>query len=172
MKGSSWKREKSRRFFCLYSLQRRSLSVNAPDQRASKSLGVEHLFHFMVRCSHTDIRLPSCFCQLIRSQGLIIIFRPNLVEPRLWIEETKELDVFETEISWNLKGLVAIAIATAVRKKSLAVAAPAIWFSETPPRRERALDRCSGIETPPPCSGYLIYCCYVFWIFRLPESES
>ncbi len=58
--------------------------------------------------------------------------------------------VFETEISWTLKGLVAIAIATAVRKKSLAAAEPAIRFSETPPRRERALDRCSRIETPPP----------------------
>jgi hypothetical protein len=69
---------------------------------------------------------------------------------KLWIEETKELDVFETEISWNLKGLFAKAIATAVRKKSLAAVAPAIWFSETPPRRERALDRCSWIETPPP----------------------
>ncbi len=70
-------------------------------------------------------------------------------ETRLWIEETNELVVFETEISWNLKGLVAIAIATAVRKKSLAAAEPAIRFSETPPRRERALDRCSRIETPP-----------------------
>jgi hypothetical protein len=50
-----------------------------------------------------------------------------------------------------MKGLVAIAIATAVRKKSLAAAEPAIRFSETPPRRERALDHCSRIETPP-CS--------------------
>jgi hypothetical protein len=39
------------------------------------------------------------------------------LKAKLWVEETKELDVFETEISWNLKGLVAIAIATAVRKK-------------------------------------------------------
>ena len=72
---------------------------------------------------------------------------------RLWIEETKELDVFVTEISWNLKGLVAIAIAiaiaTAVRKKSLAAAAPAIWFSKTPPGRERELDRCSRLPPPP-----------------------
>jgi hypothetical protein len=36
-----------------------------------------------------------------------------------------------------------------VRKKSLAAAAPAIWFSETPPRRERDLDRCSRFATPP-----------------------
>jgi hypothetical protein len=71
------------------------------------------------------------------------------LEAKLWIEETNELDVFETEISWNLKGLVAIAIATPVRKKSLAAAAPAIWFSETPPRRERDLDRCSRFATPP-----------------------
>jgi hypothetical protein len=69
---------------------------------------------------------------------------------KLWIEETNELDVFETEISWNLKGLVGIAIATAVRKKSLATVATAIWFSETPPRRERELDRCSRFATPPP----------------------
>jgi hypothetical protein len=69
---------------------------------------------------------------------------------KLWIEETNELDVFETEISWNLNSLVAIAIATAVRKKSLAAVATAISFSETPPRRERELDRCSRFVTPRP----------------------
>ncbi len=74
----------------------------------------------------------------------------KLPQPRLWIEETKELDVYATEFSWNLKGFVAIAIAIAVRKKRLAAAEPAIQFSETPPRRERALDRCSRLETPPP----------------------
>ncbi len=82
--------------------------------------------------------------------------KEQLPEPKLWIEETKELDVYETEFSWNLKGLVAIAIAIAidiaVRKKSLAAAEPAIQFSETPPCRERALDRCSRLETPPPHS--------------------
>ncbi len=36
------------------------------------------------------------------------------------------------------------------QKKRLAAAEPAIQFSETPPRRERALDRCSRLETPPP----------------------
>jgi hypothetical protein len=36
------------------------------------------------------------------------------------------------------------------QEKSLAAAEPAIQFSETPPRRERALDRCSRLETPPP----------------------
>ncbi len=67
-------------------------------------------------------------------------------------EETKELDVYETEFSLNLKGLVAIAIAIAiaVRKKRLAATEPAIKFSETPPHRERALDHCSRLETPPP----------------------
>jgi hypothetical protein len=35
------------------------------------------------------------------------------------------------------------------QEKSLAAAAPAIWFSETPPRRERDLDRCSRFATPP-----------------------
>ncbi len=36
------------------------------------------------------------------------------------------------------------------QEKSLAAAEPAIRFSETPPRRERALDRSSRIENPPP----------------------
>ncbi len=36
-----------------------------------------------------------------------------------------------------------------VRKKSLTAAAPAIRFSETPPRQERDLDRCSRFATPP-----------------------
>jgi hypothetical protein len=57
------------------------------------------------------------------------------------MEETNDLVEFETEISRNLKGLVAIEIATAVRKKSLAAVVTAIWFFETPPRRERELDR-------------------------------
>jgi len=47
----------------------------------------------------------------------------------------------ETDILRNLKGLVVIEIATAVRKKSLATVATAIWFFETQPRRERELDR-------------------------------
>ncbi len=39
--------------------------------------------------------------------------------------------------------------------KKVAAAAPAIWFSETPPRRERELDRCSSFATPPPpCSVF------------------
>ncbi len=58
--------------------------------------------------------------------------------PRLWIEETNDLVDFETEISRNLKGLVAIEIATAVRKKSLAAVTTEIWFFETPPPRTRA----------------------------------
>ncbi len=36
------------------------------------------------------------------------------------------------------------------QEKRLPAAEPAIQFSETPPRRERALDRCSRLETPPP----------------------
>ncbi len=61
---------------------------------------------------------------------------------RLWIEETNDLVAIDTEISLNLKGLIAIEIATAVRKKSIAAFATAIWFFETPPpRRERELDR-------------------------------
>jgi hypothetical protein len=67
-------------------------------------------------------------------------------------KETKELNVYETEFARNLKGLVAIA----VRKKRLAAAEPAIQFSETPPRRERARDRCSRLETPPPLLCVLV----------------
>ncbi len=62
------------------------------------------------------------------------------MEPKLWIEKTNDLVDIETEISRNLKGLVAIEIATAVRKKSLAGFETAIWFFETQPRRERELD--------------------------------
>jgi hypothetical protein len=61
--------------------------------------------------------------------------------PKLWIEKTNDLVDIETEISRNLKGLIAIEIATTVRKKSLAAIATAIWFFETQPRRERELDR-------------------------------
>ncbi len=65
-----------------------------------------------------------------------------LYNARLWIEETNGLVAIDTEISLNSKGFVAIEIATAVRKKSLAEAAITIWFFETPPpRRERELDR-------------------------------
>ncbi len=62
-------------------------------------------------------------------------------ETKLWIEKTNDLVDIETDISQNLKGLVAIEIATAVRKKSLAAVVIAIWFFETQPRRERELDR-------------------------------
>ncbi len=74
------------------------------------------------------------------------------VIPRLWIEATNELDVFETEISWNLKGLVAIAIATAVRKKSLAAAEPAIRFSETPHAENEPSIAVRSSRLPPPHS--------------------
>ncbi len=57
---------------------------------------------------------------------------------KLWIEKTNDLVDIETDISRNLKGLVAIKIATAV---SLAGVETAIWFFETQPRRERELDR-------------------------------
>jgi hypothetical protein len=69
--------------------------------------------------------------------------------PRLWIEETNELDVYETEVSWNLKVLVAIAIAIAVRKKSLAAAEPAIQFSETPLAENEPLIAVHGWDSPP-----------------------
>jgi hypothetical protein len=71
------------------------------------------------------------------------------VKARLWIEETKELDMFETEISWNLKGLVAIAIPIAVMKKSLAAAEPAIQFSETPHAENEPSIAVRGSILPP-----------------------
>ncbi len=48
------------------------------------------------------------------------------MQPKLWIEKTNDLVDIETDISQNLKGLVAIEIATAVRKKSLAAVETAI----------------------------------------------
>ncbi len=57
---------------------------------------------------------------------------------RLWIEEANDLVTIDTEISLNLKGLVAIEIATAVSKKSLAAVAIAIWFFETPPAKNES----------------------------------
>ncbi len=56
---------------------------------------------------------------------------------KLWIEKANDLVDIETDISRNLKGLVAIEIANAVRKKSLAGVETAIRFFETQPRRER-----------------------------------
>jgi hypothetical protein len=60
------------------------------------------------------------------------------MQSKLWIEKTNDFVDIETDISRNLKGLVAIDIATAV---SLAGVETAIWFSETQPRREREPDR-------------------------------
>ncbi len=62
-------------------------------------------------------------------------------KPRLWIEKTNVLVDIETEISRNLKGLGAIEIANAVRKKSLAGVETAMRVFETQPRRERDPDR-------------------------------
>ncbi len=53
---------------------------------------------------------------------------PPLPLAKLWIEKTNDLIDIETEISQNLKGLVAIEIATTV---SLAEFETAIWFFET-----------------------------------------
>jgi hypothetical protein len=38
-------------------------------------------------------------------------------------------------------------------------AEPTIQFSENPPRRERALDRCSRLETPPPIFHFNLLAC-------------
>ena len=63
------------------------------------------------------------------------------LKAKLWIEKTNDLVDIETDISVNLKGLVAIEIANAVRKKSLAGVETAIRVFETQPRRERDPDR-------------------------------
>ena len=67
--------------------------------------------------------------------------KESRTESKLWIEKTNVLVDIETEISRNLKGLGAIEIANAVRKKSLAGVETEIWFFETQPRREREPDR-------------------------------
>ncbi len=88
------------------------------------------------------------------------LFGLRVHSSKLLDEDTKELDVYETVFARNLKGLVAIAIAIAIRKKRHAAAEPAIQFSETPPRRERARERCSRLETPPPLPPPLL-CIYL-----------
>ncbi len=39
------------------------------------------------------------------------------------------------------------------QEKSLVAVAPSVQFFETSPRRERELDRCSRIKTPPPLTA-------------------
>ncbi len=81
--------------------------------------------------------LESCDVQYFDNQ-VNAVAGAHMKESKLWIEKTNDLVDIETDISRNLKGLVAIEIATAV---SLAAVAIAIWFFETQPRRERELDR-------------------------------
>ncbi len=89
---------------------------------------------------------------LLKAKSHLLAIHSHL-HTRLWIEETNELDVYETEVSWNLKGLVAIAIAIAVRKKSLATAEPANQFSETPPMpRTSPRSLFAAQDSPPPHS--------------------
>jgi len=83
---------------------------------------------------YKDIFLRQLFLD-IKSKTLL------MYQAKLWIEKTNDLVDIETEISRNLKGLGAIEIANAVRKKSLAGVETAIRFFETQPRRERELDR-------------------------------
>ncbi len=64
-------------------------------------------------------------------------------------EDTKELDVYETEFARNLKGFIAIAIAIAVRKKRLATAEPAIQFSQTPHAENEPTIAVCGSRPPP-----------------------
>ena len=56
-------------------------------------------------------------------------------------EDTKQLDEYEPEFVQNLKGLVKNEYEFQPSKKRLAEAEYSIQFSETPPRRERVLDR-------------------------------
>ncbi len=56
-----------------------------------------------------------------------------------------------------MKGLVAIAIAIGIRKKRLAVAEPAIQFSETPHAENEPAIAVRGSRLPPPPSPLLWY---------------
>ncbi len=58
---------------------------------------------------------------------------PRYSQPKLWIEKTNDLVDIETDISRNLKGLVAIEIATAVRKKVSPRSRPLFGFSRPNP---------------------------------------
>ena len=56
-------------------------------------------------------------------------------------QDTKQLDEYEPEFVQNLKGLAENEYEFQLSKKRLAEAEYAIQFSETPPCRERVLDR-------------------------------
>ncbi len=65
----------------------------------------------------------------------------GLCSAKLLDEDTKQLDEYEPEFVRNLKGLGDFELRACIRKKRHAEAEYAIQFSETPPRRERVLDR-------------------------------
>ncbi len=91
---------------------------------------------------HNDTILWFLISKKLKSKSNTVFFsQESLFHAKLWIEKTNDLVDIETDISRNLKGLVAIEIATTVRKKSLAGVETAIWFFETQPRRERELNR-------------------------------
>ncbi len=60
---------------------------------------------------------------------------------KLLDEDTKQLDEYEPEFVRNLKALAENEYEFQLSKKRLSKAEYAIQFSETPPRRERVLDR-------------------------------
>jgi hypothetical protein len=63
------------------------------------------------------------------------------LQAKLLDEDTKQLDECEPEFVQNLKGLAENEYEFQLSKKRLAEAEYSIQFSETPPRRERVLDR-------------------------------
>ena len=77
----------------------------------------------------------------IGTEIVLDAIRERVVESKLLDEDTKQLDEYEPEFVRNLKGLAENEYEFQISKKRLAKAEYWIQFSETPPRRERVLDR-------------------------------
>ena len=77
----------------------------------------------------------------IGTEIVLDAIRERVVESKLLDEDTKQLDEYEPEFVRNLKGLAENKYMFQLSKKRLAEAEYSIQFSETPPRRERVLDR-------------------------------
>ncbi len=117
------------------------------------------------KCKSSDGSQPCIKAENVISQFCIV---------RLWFpskllnEDTKELDIYETEFARNLKGLVAIAtaIATAVRKKDSPRPSPRSSFPRHPHAENEPAIAVRGSRPPPPLL------CISAYIFPSPEHAE
>ncbi len=122
-------------------------------RRPSYKISLQHFetWSFLIFFYFCESFLPFCiriqiFLNPIRQFGSGSETLKNLANYSIDIfkavnREDKRSRRYRDDISRNLKGLVAIEIANAVRKKSLAGVETAIRFFETQPCREREPDR-------------------------------